>query len=447
MLDKIIKSTNVVTADGVRDAYVLIRNGVIADVTSAKPDSECTEFIDVGEKTLLPGLFDPHVHINEPGRTEWEGFETATRAALAGGITTLIEMPLNASPVTISVKAFELKLTAAQNKLYTDCGFWGGVVPGNVKELEPMAQKGVFGFKAFLTHSGIDDFPNVTEDDLNHAMPVIAALNLPLLVHCELSEPGYRFSNPRSYSEYLASRPKKWEDDAIRFMIRLCEKFKCPVHIVHLSSADSIDAIKKAKEKGLPLTVETAPHYLFFCAEEIAEGETSFKCAPPIREKQNNERLWAALEEGIIDFVATDHSPAPPAMKEIDSGDFSKAWGGIASLQWSLPVVWTAAKKRNLPIYKIVQWLSTKPARLAGLQHQKGQIAKGFSADVIIADMNKKFTVKEADIEHRHKVTPYLHKELYGLVEQVFLKGRRVFDSSSAPKFLEREGRILQHQR
>jgi allantoinase len=446
MFDKIIKSTNVVTADEVKDAYVLINEGVIVDVTSVRPDTECREFIDAGDKTILPGLVDPHVHINEPGRTEWEGFETATKAALAGGITTLIEMPLNASPVTTTANAFEQKLLAARNKLYVDCGFWGGVIPGNENDLLPMAEKGVFGFKAFLTHSGIDEFPNVTEADLRRAMPVIASTGLPLLVHCELTDTQFNFSNCRSYEAYLASRPKKWEDDAIRLMIRLCEQYRCPVHIVHLSSADSIETIRAAKEKGLPLTVETAPHYLFFNSEDIRDGETSYKCAPPIREKANNEKLWKALEDGIIDFIATDHSPAPPSMKEIVTGDFSKAWGGIASLQWSLPVVWTAARKRNISLQSVVKWLGMKPARLVKMESERGQIAKGFVADIVVADMNKKFTVEECSILHRHKVTPYLHKELYGVVEQVFLKARRVYDINAEPAFPGKEGRILQHK-
>src|SRR5258706_11335554 len=266
-------------------------------------------------------------------------------------------MPLNSSPVTTTSKAFDEKIRAAAGQtgtvrpvsnLHANCGFWGGIVPGSKNEIEPLMKKGVLGFKAFLTHSGIDEFPNVTENDLSKAMPIIAKYNLPLLVHCELSDDRQRItSDNKSYQNYLASRPKNWEDDAIALMIRLCEKYNCRVHIVHLSSANSIEQIAKAKQKGLPLTAETAQHYLYFNAEEIRDGQTQFKCAPPIREKENNDRLWEALKDGIIDFVATDHSPALPELKELEDGNFTEAWGGISSLQFALPVLWTAAKKHG----------------------------------------------------------------------------------------------------
>ncbi|MFI5132041.1 MAG: allantoinase AllB, partial [Chitinophagales bacterium] len=312
--------------------------------------------------------------------------------------------------------------------LHTNCGFWGGVIPGNEKQIKPLIDKGVLGFKAFLTHSGIDEFPNVTEDDLRKVMPTIAKHGLPLLVHCELSDPAhYSPLTTQRYSEYLSSRPKKWEDDAIALMIRLCEEFSCRVHIVHLSSADSIEQIARAKQKGLPLTVETGQHYLYFTAERIKDGQTQFKCAPPIRENENNKRLWEALKEGIIDFVATDHSPAPPEMKELTSGDFMKAWGGISSIQFAMPVLWTAAKKKGCSIADMAKWLSEKPALLPGLA--KGKIQQGYDADLVVWDPEKSFMVTENIIQHKHKITPYLGEELFGMVEQTYLKGEKVFDN------------------
>lgn len=428
MFDLILKSERVITPSGMLSAFLLIRDGKIIDIVTDL-DGDNYHVIDVGKLVLMPGVVDPHVHINEPGRTEWEGFDTATRAAIAGGVTSLVDMPLNSSPVTINGNAFDEKIKAAQAKINCHCGFWGGIVPGNEGDIETLIAKGVLGFKAFLTHSGINEFPNVTEDDLRKAMPVIAKSGLPLLVHCELSDPtSENISDPRRYKNYLSSRPKKWEDDAIALMIRLCEEFNCRVHIVHLSSANSIDQISKAKQIGLPLSVETAQHYLYFSSEQIADGKTSFKCAPPIREMENNEQLWGALKNGIIDFVATDHSPAPLIMKELISGDFMKAWGGVASIQFALPVLWTAAKKRKCNLNDIASWLCEKSALLPGLT-TKGRIAKGYDADLVVWDPERRFIVRENGIYHRHKITPYLNEELYGVVEQTYLKGKKVYDS------------------
>jgi len=439
----IIKSRKAVIGNEVKEAFVVIKNGIIADVLSSIDYNVDDKLIDAGDAILMPGIIDPHVHINEPGRTEWEGFETATKAAISGGITTVVDMPLNSSPVTTTVKNFEEKISAAQDQLYTNCGFWGGLVPGNEQEIEPLIGNGVLGFKAFLTHSGIDEFPNVTEEDLRKTMPLIARHGLPLLVHCELTSNEFGQNNPRSYQQYLASRPKEWEDNAIALIIRLCEEYNCPVHIVHLSSANSIEQIKKAKERGLPLTVETAQHYLYFNAEKIQDRRTEFKCAPPIREKENNEKLWLALKEGIIDFVATDHSPAPPILKETSSGDFRKAWGGIASLQFALPVLWTAAMQRGIVITEVSKWLSINPSKLIRLENRKGQIARGCDADLIIVNTEKSFEVKEDTILHKHKLTPYLHERLYGVVESVFLNGEKVFEASS---LLQKKGTIILRQ-
>ena len=428
MIEFAIRGNRVLTTDGIRKAVVLVENGRIAAVLAELPDGFMADVIDVQDSVLMSGLIDPHVHINEPGRTDWEGFDTATRAAIAGGLTTLVDMPLNASPVTTTAQAFDQKVAATAGKMHTNCGFWGGLVPGNTGEIEPLIHKGVLGFKAFLTHSGIDEFPNVTEADLRKAMPVIARHGLPLLVHCELSTDGkLTTGDVRSYQNYLSSRPRAWEDNAIALMIQLCEEYNCRTHIVHLSSANSIEPIASAKQKGLPLTVETAQHYLFFTAETIPDGQTQFKCAPPIREKENNDQLWEALKSGIIDFVATDHSPAPPDLKQRKSGNFMTAWGGIASLQLALPVLWTAAQQRGISVERIARWLCEKPAEVAGLSHRKGRIATGYDADLLVWNPEKSFTVTEDMLYHRHKMTPYLNETLVGVVEQTYLGGVQVF--------------------
>lgn len=439
-----IHSHRTIIDNQIKDLTVVVNNGLIVDVLEGNANIIGLERIDVEDSILMPGVIDPHVHINEPGRTAWEGFHTATKAAIAGGVTTLVEMPLNASPVTTTVRAFDEKWLSATNKIHSNVGFWGGVIPGNENEIEGLINRGVHGFKAFLTHSGIDEFPNVTEDDLRKAMPIIAKYNLPLLVHCELSSNiGYQTTNPSSYQQYLASRPKEWEDNAIALMIRLCEAFSCPVHIVHLSSANSIKQIAEAKQRGLPITVETGQHYLFFNAEEIPDSNTAFKCAPPIRERKNNLLLWQALKDGIIDFVATDHSPAPPAMKELESGNFTKAWGGISSIQFALPVLWTAALQQGCSITDICKWLCENPAKLPGLSAVKGKIAVGYDADLIVFNDRKTFIVEEDNIYHRHKITPYLGETLFGIVEQTYLAGIKVFDNG---EFNLNRGKVILHK-
>lgn len=430
-VDLAIKSKNILIPSGIIDGIVLIGNGKITDVISSGSAPIDFPLEDVGNSMVMPGIIDPHVHINEPGRTDWEGFDTGTKAAAAGGITTMIEMPLNSSPVTTTKNNFQLKLDAAKSKTHMNCGFWGGVIPGNENDLEELLESGVFGLKAFLTHSGIDDFPNTNEAHLRTALMILRKYNKPLLVHCELDtvhdDLKLLEQNPKSYSAYLMSRPKSWENNAIKLMIDLCRETNAHVHIVHLSSAESISQIKKEKSEGLPLTVETCPHYLFFNAEEIHDGDTRFKCAPPIREKANNEQLWQALKEGVIDFIATDHSPASPAMKELESGNFKKAWGGIAGLQFSLPVMWTKMKEKNIPVGKLLKWFCENPAKLCQLNSSKGKIEKGFDADLVVWNPDKKFRVEEKIIQHRHKITPYLNKELFGVVEQTYVAGKKVF--------------------
>jgi allantoinase len=443
MPDFILKSTAVVTPAGQRPALLVLQAGRIADVLPYEA-AVAGPVLDLGDAAILPGVIDPHVHLNEPGRTDWEGFDTGTRAALAGGLTTLVDMPLNSAPVTTSVANLRLKQAATQGQLHTNVGFWGGIVPGNAVEVGPLIAAGVLGFKAFLTHSGIDDFPNATEADLRRVMPLLASHGLPLLVHCELAEDNdkWKKGNTRSYQNYLASRPKSWEDKAINLMIRLCAEYRCPVHIVHLSSADSLPAIAEAKALGLPLTVETGQHYLFFNAEDIPDGQTQYKCAPPIREQANNEQLWQALQSGLIDFVATDHSPAPPGLKQLASGDFATAWGGIASLQLALPVLWTAARPRGASLPDLARWLSQHPARLIGHSQRKGQLAKGYDADLLVLAADATFTVTEQLLYHRHKVSPYLGRELAGVVTHTFLAGEEVFRH---PDFLHlNRGQLLE---
>jgi allantoinase len=431
----VIKSNNIITPQGICTGAVVIKNGIIIDVVADVVENENFKFIDAGNNIVMPGIIDPHVHINEPGRTEWEGFETATKAAAAGGITTMIEMPLNASPVTTTKNNFELKLSAAKNKLQVNCGFWGGVIPGNELELEALLDAGVFGLKAFLTHSGIDEFPNAHDNELRNALRILKKYNRPLLVHCELDaangDAHLLENNPRSYDAYLKSRPRAWENNAIKMMIDLCRETEAHVHIVHLSSSDALPMIAAAKKEGLPLTVETAQHYLFFDAENIADGATEYKCAPPIREKTNNDLLWEAIQSGLIDFVATDHSPAPPAMKEIQSGNFAKAWGGIAGLQFSLPVMWTRMRQKNIDINNIAKWMCSNPANFIHLQNTKGKIEKGYDADIVIWNSQENFVVTEKMILHRHKITPYGNQNLCGKVMQTFIKGISVFDNSN----------------
>jgi allantoinase len=340
--------------------------------------------------------------------------------------------------VTTTLQAFKQKLDAARGKLYVDCGFYAGLVPGNSPgnsdDLRALIEAGVLGVKAFLIHSGIDEFPNVRESDLRAAMPLIARSNLPLLVHCELSPdatPGSNGSNPRSYSEYLSSRPRTWEHDAIDLMIRLCREYSCKVHIVHVSSADALRRLEEPRGSGLPLTTETCPHYLFFVSEEIEDGDTRFKCAPPIRERENRDRLWNGLKQGVIDFVVSDHSPSPPALKNLASGDFQNAWGGIASLQLGLPIVWTEASKRACTLADMAEWMCRRPAQFAGLGGRKGGIAPGYDGDLIVWNPEKEFTVVPTMLFHKHSLTPYEGRRLRGVVEMSFLRGKKIYERGS----------------
>ena len=428
-----ILSKRIVTPGGIVDGAVVIDAGVIRRIVRRGDLTPEIRTEDAGSLIVMPGLVDTHVHINEPGRTEWEGFDTATKAAAAGGVTMLVDMPLNNSPVTTTPAAFEKKLGCARGGLRVDCGFYGGLVQDNAREIPGMIASGVLGIKAFLIHSGLDEFPRATEKDLREAMPAIAKAGIPLLVHCELQSPHLQTQphlspRPRSYNQFLSSRPDSWELEAIDLMIRLCREYRCRTHVVHLSSADALPMIRDARRSGLPLTVETCPHYLYFCAEEIPDGDTRFKCTPPIRGRENRDRLWKALGEGDIDFIASDHSPTIPALKELESGSFEKAWGGIASLQFGLSVVWTEARKRNVGISDVVRWMSERTAEFIGFGMKKGKIEKGFDADLVVWDPDESFTVTPSTTLHRHPVTPYQGRTLRGKIRQTYLRGAKIFD-------------------
>jgi allantoinase len=389
-------------------------------------DEAGADFEDAGDLLVMPGVVDTHVHVNEPGRTNWEGFESATRAAAAGGVTTILDMPLNSVPATTNVKALGAKRAAAEGKSSVNVEFIGGVVPGNAGDLEGLRDAGVRAFKCFLSPSGVDEFPRVTERDLAKAFPVLARLGLPLMVHAEDPALLRDGTSSPSYADYLASRPVEAEHSAIELLIGLMNRSRTPVHIVHLSSATSLEIVAAAKRRGLPLTVETCPHYLTFAAEEIPDGATEYKCAPPIRSREERDGLWRALIAGNIDLVASDHSPCPPNMKRTH-GDFFSAWGGIASLQLSLPAVWTGARARGVSPERVAEWMSAAPARLAGLADRKGAIAEGFDADIVIWDPDASFVVDPSKLFHRHAVTPYAGRQLFGVVHATYVGGRKVF--------------------
>jgi allantoinase len=439
-----LKSTRVICPDGVRDATVVVDGERIVEISATVPEGIAVD--DVGNLVIAPGFVDCHVHINEPGRTDWEGFTTATRAAAAGGVTTLIDMPLNCIPVTTTRPALEQKLAASAGQLAVDVGFWGGVIPGNAGALAGLAEAGALGCKCFMVHSGIDEFPNVTESDLRAAMPVLRDLGIPLLAHAELDlGADVTETSARSYRGYLESRPPSWEDRAVELLVKLCRQTRCAVHIVHLSSASSVPILRAAKDEGLPITVETCPHYLCFEAEAIPDGATHYKCAPPIREHDNRERLWAALFEGVIDFVISDHSPCTPELKQRERGDFQAAWGGIASLSLGLPAIWTEARRRGGNLGQLARWMGEGPAAFAGVRGQKGRIAPGHDADLTVWDPEAAFVLRPEQLFFRHKVTPYEGHSLTGRVHRTLLRGRTVYDGEGHPE--PASGKPLLHRR
>lgn len=424
MQERKIYSTRVWVENKLQPVTLSFNNGSISAIDFEKSnDAE-----DYGNAVIMPGVIDVHVHINEPGRTEWEGFETATLAAAAGGSTTIIDMPLNASPVTTTLDAFNQKLEASKGQMNVNVGFYAGLIPGNTSELESLIKAGVVGVKCFLTHSGIDEFPNVTEKDLDEAMPIIAKHNIPLLAHCELydTEIDCDFdNNPTSYQHYLASRPKKWENDAIDLMIRMCRKHNCPVHIVHVASAEALSKIEAAKKEGLPITAETCTQYIFFNAEDIPDANCIYKCAPPIREKANNEQLKQAFVSGVLDFLTTDHSPAPPNIKEMETGNLRKAWGGIAGIQFLLTASWTALKD-TISLEQFIPLVTSKPAHFIKAE-KKGKLKIGNDADIVIWNPDANDLVKPEDIFFRYKISPYIAQNLNGKVLETIVNGTTVY--------------------
>jgi allantoinase len=431
MPDVVVRSQRVVTADGERPAAIHIRGGTIERVADWN-DVGTGALTDYGDLAVMPGIVDTHVHLNEPGRTEWEGFATATRAAAIGGVTTLVDMPLNSIPPTTSREGFAAKRSAAKGQCAVDVGFWGGVVPGNQGELAGMVEDGVRGFKCFLVDSGVAEFGWVGETELAPAMGILAGLGVPLLVHAEVAGPidaataTLTGADPRSYATYLASRPPAAEEQAIQLVTRLCRATRARTHIVHHSAASALHLLREARREGLPLSAETCPHYLHFTAETIPDGATPFKCAPPIRDAANREALWKALADGVLDFVASDHSPCSPNLKAMEVGDFVAAWGGVSGLQLALSVVWTEASRRGHTLVDIVRWMCAGPARLAGLTGRKGSIAAGADADLVVFAPDDTTSVSPDRIQHRHKVTPYAGETLRGAVHATYLRGNLV---------------------
>jgi allantoinase len=426
--DLVIRGRRVVLPDGVRPASVHVTKGRISSVERYEDVPPGCAIDDAGNLVLMPGIVDTHVHVNDPGRADWEGFDTATRAAAAGGVTTLMDMPLNSIPPTTTMAGLLAKAAAAENRVWVDVGLCGGVVPGNAGELRGLFQAGALAFKCFLAESGVDEFPHVTEVDLEPAMRALADIGAPLLVHAELPPFPDAAGTSRRYASYLASRPRTREDAAVELLTRLSASTGARTHVVHLSSADALAFVRRAREAGTPFSAETCPHYLHFTSESIADGATAFKCAPPIRERENRERLWAALGEGLIDQIVTDHSPSSPSLKCVDSGDFMAAWGGISSLQLGLPVIWSESRARGKGVEDVARWMCAAPARLVGLERVKGTIAPGADADLIFWDPDAVFRVDANALEHRHKLTPYDGQALYGVVRSTYLRGAKVFE-------------------
>lgn len=433
MTDRVVRSRRVVTREGVRAASVHIAGGVIADVAGWDEVPEGAPMHDAGDLVVMPGLVDSHVHVNEPGRSEWEGFASATRAAAAGGITTIVDMPLNSIPATTTVAALEAKLAAAEGTCWVDVGFHGGVVPGNLDDLAPLCRRGVLGFKCFLVPSGVDEFGHVGEAELAPALEVLGDAGVPLLVHAELEGPiaaaaeAVMAMSPYRYLTYLRSRPPSAEDQAIAMLIGLARARRgARVHVVHCASSGALALLGAARQEGVAIGAETCPHYLHFAAEEVPDRATEYKCAPPIREAENREALWGGVQAGVIDMVVSDHSPCTPELKRREVGDFMAAWGGIASLQLTLPVMWTEMRRRGLGLERLVAWMCRAPAALVRLE-RKGTIARGFDADLTIWDPDARFLVDGAALQHRSPLTPYHGETLVGVVDTTIVGGETVY--------------------
>jgi allantoinase len=427
-LDLVIRAERAYTPEGLRAVEVGVRDGKIVAIEELGFGLGGAAEVDVpAGQVLLPGLVDTHVHVNEPGRTEWEGFASATKAAAAGGVTTVIDMPLNSIPPTVTVDALNIKRDVARDKAFVDVGFWGGAIPGNRGDLRPLLDEGVFGFKCFLLHSGVDEFPSLTADEMQEAMEELEPVNGLLIVHAEDAHVIAEAPEAQGthYSDFLASRPRDAEDRAIADVIERAERTGARAHILHLSNADSIQRVREAKARGVKLTVETCPHYLTLVAEEVPDGGTAFKCCPPIREESNRDALWAGLLDGTIDLIVSDHSPATAELKGVEHGDFGLAWGGVASLQLGLPLVWSEAKRRGVPLERVLTWMGSNTADFVGLE-RKGRIAVGNDADFSFFAPEESFTVHATELRHKNPVTPYDGRELTGRVHRTLLGGADV---------------------
>lgn len=454
-VDLVVRGRRVLTPEGERPAAVHVdrARGAILAVTELDAAPSGVEVIDAGKACVLPGLVDTHVHVNDPGRTDWEGFETATRAAAAGGVTTIVDMPLNSVPPTTTLEGLTAKLRALEERAHVDVALCGGLVPSVALRpgaLAELSREGVIAFKCFLAESGVDEFSRVHEGELREGMKALARLGAPLFVHAELPGPlsegeaAAAGLDPRRYATYLASRPRRAEDAAIELVLRVARDTGARAHIVHLSSSDALRFVRPAREEGTSLTVETCPHYLTFAAEDIPDGATEYKCAPPIRERSNREALWDALREGLVDQIVTDHSPSTATLKCSGSGDFMKAWGGVSSLQLGLAAVWTEARGRGHTVRELAEWMSSAPARLAGVYGRKGAIAAGFDADIVVWDPDDDFTVDAATLEHKNKLTPYHGRTLKGSTLRTILRGETIYDRAAREgAFGRRRGRWL----
>jgi allantoinase len=439
-LDLLIRAPRVVTAAGEVAASVGVRAGRVATIGLPAADLGAEVVVEFDDDVIvLPGLVDTHVHINEPGRTEWEGFASATRAAAAGGVTTLVDMPLNSIPATVDVDALAAKRIAAAGQCHVDVGFWGGAVPANRDALPALYEAGVFGFKCFLSPSGVDEFPPLSYAELEESLRVVGRLGAPMLVHAE--DPGVIDRSPtavgRSYRDFLRSRPDEAENLAVGRAVEAARSARARIHIVHLSSAEALATIRRARDNGVAVTAETCPHYLCFTAEEIPDGATQFKCCPPIREAANRDRLWAGIDDGIVDAVVSDHSPCTPDLKLLEAGDFCLAWGGIASLQVGLPAVWTEARRRGHRIGDLARWMAEGPAALAGLR-RKGRIEVGSDADLCVFAPDEPFVVDPGALCHRNPVTPYEGRSLTGVVRSTWLRGAQVTGENPHGRLISR---------
>jgi len=438
-LDVVIRAARMVTPEGERAGAVGVRDGEIVAVAPIAEDLTAAQVVELaGDEVLMPGVVDAHVHVNDPGRTEWEGFASATRAAAAGGVTTIVDMPLNSIPPTCDLPALDLKRKTAASQAFVDVGFWGGAIPGNVGELRTLHEAGVSGFKCFLLHSGVDEFPPLDAEQLEQAMREIRSFDGLLIVHAEDAHAIEHApaAGGGAYERFLHSRPRGAENLAIAQVIELARWTGCRVHILHVSSSDVLAMLASARRDGVPITAETCPHYLTFAAEEIPDGATQYKCCPPIREASNRELLWNGLREGVIDMVVTDHSPSTPDLKALDTGDFGVAWGGISSLQLGLSAVWTEARSRGFTLTDVARWMSQAPARHAGLS-RKGRIQVGHDADFCVLAPDDSYVVDAAKLHHKNAVTPYHGRSLAGVVRETWLRGEKI-DIEAAP-----QGRLL----